>query len=661
MEEKKRKTGIDIIGDVPWGTHFCQFYQTKEDLIDLLVPYFKAGLENNEFCMWVTSEPLGEKEAREAMQKAVSDLDQYLKKGQIEIVPYTEWYLKDGVFNLQRVLNAWIDKLNQALAKGYDGLRLTGNTAWLEKREWENFTQYEEELNNAIGKYQMIAICTYSLDKCGASEVIDVVKNHQFALIKREGKWESIENSERKKAEEMILSLSKFPLENPNPILRIDAKGEILYRNPPVGDLLEATGLSEKEIFKLLPENLKKLIAEGLKTGKPLSELEVNVKDRIYSYTVVPIVENKYVNLYGQDITERKRAEEQIAYQAQLLAIVNDAVVASDAQYRLTAWNAAAESMYGWKAEEVLGRFGLDITRTEFPGVDKAEMLRAIAERGSWRGEATQARKDGTRFPVEVSSVVLRDTTGKVTGFVSVNRDITERKRSEEEMRKKNKDLESFVYMVSHDLKNPVISIQGFCSLLLKDHKKDLNEKALFYLQRVQANASLMASLCEDLLELSRIGRIENAKREISVQEVIKSVWAGVIRSFPAEDVELIMPEKFPQIFYSDKRLYQIFYNLLSNAVKFKCKDKPPRVEIGYQENDENYTFFVKDNGIGIEQKYQDKIFELFSQLKETKSEGTGVGLAIVKKIVETNQSKVWVQSQKGAGSTFYFTIPKNI
>src|SRR3990170_2772734 len=204
MEEKNRKTGIDIIGDVPWGTHFCQFYQTKEDLIDILVPYFKAGLENNELCLWVTSEPLGEKEAREAMQKAVSDLDQYLKKGQIEIVPYIEWYLKDGVFNLQRVLNAWIDKLNQALAKGYDGLRVTGNTAWLEKREWENFTQYEEEINNAIGKYQMIAICTYSLDKCGATEVIDVVKNHQFALIKREGKWELIESSERKKMEQAL-------------------------------------------------------------------------------------------------------------------------------------------------------------------------------------------------------------------------------------------------------------------------------------------------------------------------------------------------------------------------------------------------------------------------------------------------------------------------
>jgi len=204
MEEEVRKTGIDIIGDARWGTHFCQFYETKEDLIDVLVPYFKTGLENNEFCMWVTSDPLSEEEAEEAMKKAVPNFDQYLRRRQIEIVPHTEWYLKDGAFNLKRVLDAWIDKLNQALAKGYDGIRVTGNTAWLEKRDWKNFVDYEEEVNNVIGKYRMMAICTYSLDKCGASEVIDVVRNHRFALVRRMGKWELIEGSELNRAEEAL-------------------------------------------------------------------------------------------------------------------------------------------------------------------------------------------------------------------------------------------------------------------------------------------------------------------------------------------------------------------------------------------------------------------------------------------------------------------------
>ncbi|MBI5966729.1 MAG: MEDS domain-containing protein [Deltaproteobacteria bacterium] len=202
--EKITRAGIDIIGDVPWGTHFCQFYQTKKDLLDILVPYFRAGLENNEFCMWITSEPLREEDVLEAMRKALPNFDQYLKKGQIEILPHTEWYLKGGEFDSQKVLDGWVDKLNQALAEGYKGLRLTGNTFWLEKRDWRRFRDYENEVNNVIGKYRMIGVCTYCLDKCGANEVIDVISNHQFALIRREGKWELIESFERRRAEEAL-------------------------------------------------------------------------------------------------------------------------------------------------------------------------------------------------------------------------------------------------------------------------------------------------------------------------------------------------------------------------------------------------------------------------------------------------------------------------
>ncbi len=127
------------------------------------------------------------------------EFDQYLERGQIEIISYDEWYLKDDTFNPQRVLNAWADRLNQALAKGYDGIRVAGDTAWLEKRDWKNFAQYEAEVNGVIDKYRMIAICTYPLDKCGAFEIIDVFRNHQFALIKCEDKWDLIENPERKR------------------------------------------------------------------------------------------------------------------------------------------------------------------------------------------------------------------------------------------------------------------------------------------------------------------------------------------------------------------------------------------------------------------------------------------------------------------------------
>ncbi|MBA7474496.1 hypothetical protein ES707_09850 [subsurface metagenome] len=184
-----RNIGIDVIGTVPWSTHLCQFYDTKQDLLDILLPFFKTGLENNEFCIWITSEPLKEEEVKEAMRKAVPNFTRYLKSGQIEIVPYNKWYLKEGAFNGQRVLNAWIDKLNQALSKGYDGMRVTGDTAWLEEKDWRDFVNYEEEVDKVIGRYNMLTLCTYPLIKCGASEIIDVMGNHQFVLIKRAGDW----------------------------------------------------------------------------------------------------------------------------------------------------------------------------------------------------------------------------------------------------------------------------------------------------------------------------------------------------------------------------------------------------------------------------------------------------------------------------------------
>ncbi len=204
MEGKLRKTSIEAVGNVPWGTHFCQFYETKEDLIDILVPYFKAGLEDNEFCMWITAEPLNAAEAHKALQKKVRNLDDYIKKGQIEILDHNQWYTKQGHFDSDNVLKGCVEKEQNALKKGFEGFRFTGNICWLKKSDWEKFANYEEAANSVIARYRMLAVCTYSLDDCSPSEIIDVVSNHQFALIKQENEWKIIESTERKKAYEAL-------------------------------------------------------------------------------------------------------------------------------------------------------------------------------------------------------------------------------------------------------------------------------------------------------------------------------------------------------------------------------------------------------------------------------------------------------------------------
>jgi DNA repair protein RadC len=213
--ERNRETGIPAVGAVPWGTHLCCFYDTKQDLIDILVPYFKAGLENNESCIWVTSEVIPEKEAEEAMRKAVPDFTRYLEKGQIEMIPYNEWYLKEGVFHKQSVLSAWIDKLNQALARGCEGMRVSGDVARLGEKDRGDLIDYEKRLNDVIAQYRMLVICSYSSRECRASETIDVLNNHQFALSRQAGDLVFTRSSERKQAEgsqEVSLPVLKGPL-----------------------------------------------------------------------------------------------------------------------------------------------------------------------------------------------------------------------------------------------------------------------------------------------------------------------------------------------------------------------------------------------------------------------------------------------------------------
>ena len=194
-----RKFGVNLVGEIPWGTHLCQFYENKEDLVDILVPYFAEGLRNNEFCMWVTSPPLEVKEAEKALRNFLPNLDEYFRKGQIEVISYNNWYLLDGNFSCDRVLQGWVQKEKDAIQHGFDGLRLTGNTFWIERDLWNSFVDYEEAVNSVIGEHRMIALCTYCLLSCTGKDVVDVVRNHVGTLIKQGKKWNLVENATRRK------------------------------------------------------------------------------------------------------------------------------------------------------------------------------------------------------------------------------------------------------------------------------------------------------------------------------------------------------------------------------------------------------------------------------------------------------------------------------
>jgi PAS domain S-box-containing protein len=310
-----RKTGIDVIGDVPWGTHFCHFYQSKQDLIEILVPYFKAGLKNNEYCMWVTAEPLMAEEARQALSGAVPRFFSHLKKGQIDILPYTEWHMKSGSSNARGVMNGWLKRLESALDKGCTGLRLAENTFWLERRQWKRFVNHEAEVNTIIGNHKILAMCSYSLKKCSATDVMDVIGTHEFALIKQEGKWEIFQSSSHKatkralvESQAEIAHLASFPELNPNPVLEVDVAGNIKYLSPAAKKRFRSLSTKGKEHPFLA--NWESLADKIRSERLFFLSRDVNVGKSWYEQVVYYVPSTERFRIYAREVTERKKMVE---------------------------------------------------------------------------------------------------------------------------------------------------------------------------------------------------------------------------------------------------------------------------------------------------------------------------------------------------------------
>ncbi|MDD1779392.1 MAG: PAS domain S-box protein, partial [Candidatus Helarchaeota archaeon] len=460
-------------------------------------PYFEAGLSNNEFCMWITSEPLNHEEVKALMRKRIPEFDEYLKKGQIEIKPYSEWYLIDGRFDFQRVLSGWVEKLEEALKKGYDGLRLTGNTFWLEGRGiWDDFNQYEHEVNKIIGNYKMIAICTYSLIQCGAGEILDVVNTHQFALLKHKGSWELIESSQLKETKhalqkayddlEIKIKERTKDLEETNKLLQKEinerksvedalrrsrdllAKAESLAHIG-IWDFDFETGKITRSdemyhIFGVNPVDTgdldraiwDKIHPDDREKVQIAREEDFRLKHKNYplEYRIISssgIVRTlwaegelvfdqggKAIGMRGtiQDITERKRAEAELhemsAYNRSLIEASLDPLVTIGEDGTITDANHAAELITGRKRSSLIGTNFSNY----FTDPGKAQLgYKTAFETGFVQDLELELRHiDGHITPVMYSAAVFRDNKGTVKGVFAAARDLTEHKRAEAEV-----------------------------------------------------------------------------------------------------------------------------------------------------------------------------------------------------------------------------------
>jgi len=585
MEKALRKTGTEIIGDVPWGTHICQFYQTKEDLLDILVPYFKAGLENNEFCMWITSEPLKVEDAKAALNKVVKNLDHFIKKGQIEILDYSEWYTKSGKFDVNNVLQGWVEKENQALKRGYDGLRLSGNTFWLGKKDWRNFTDYEEEVNKVIAKYRMIAICSFSLDKCGASEVTDVVSNHQFALIRREGKWVIIESSERKCAEAALRVSHRFL--------------EIANRHTSINPLLNEFVMEVQKITQCVAVGIRILDEEGNIPYQAYngfsqrfyeSESPLSVKsDQCMCINVIKGTTGSKLPFYTEggsfymNGTTRFLATVSEEEKGQTRNVCNQVGYESVALVPMRLGDC------------ILGLIHVADPQENMVPLETVQILEWVAIQLGEAMQRVQAEEKIRQYNGHLEKMVKERTAELIKTTEQLQRELAERKRAEVQIQTSLKEKEVLMQEIHHRVKN---NLQVISSLLNMYSKRIHDQQVVDLFTEVRNTIHSMALIHSEFYQSERFDQINMEsylqKLANSLVQTYKTKRKWITVNISPSDVYLSMNQVIPCAL--------VLNELISNAFKHAFQEgQEGKIEVSIQRSADGIVFMrVKDDGIGF-------------------------------------------------------------
>ncbi len=427
----------------------------------------------------------------------------------------------------------------------------------------------------------------------------------------------------------------------------------------------------------------QKVLAEGLVKDYPLTIRHASGKttDVLYNATVYKNEAGEIQGVFAaaRDITERKQAEQALqaasSYNRRLIEASIDPLVTIGPDGKITDVNAATELVTGLKRADLIGTdFSEYFTQ---PEKARAGYQRVFKD-GSVRDYPLEiCHRDGHTTPVLYNATVYRDESNSVVGVFAAARDITERKQAEEEIHRlnqeleqrviertsqleaANKELEAFAYSVSHDLRAPLRHIDGFIELLQRRVTASLDEQSLHYLETIADSAQHMGTLIDNLLSFSRMGRSEMSRTQVNLAELATEVIKESEVEVGTREIEWRLSD-LPTVSGDRTMLRLVFVNLIYNALKFTRHKEHTLIEIGsLPDNPNEATIFVRDNGVGFDMKYSDNLFNVFQRLHRAEEfEGTGIGLANVRRIINRHGGRTWAEGQINQGATFYFSLP---
>ncbi len=377
------------------------------------------------------------------------------------------------------------------------------------------------------------------------------------------------------------------------------------------------------------------------------------------------------ISVIARDITERKKVEEALREsERQYRALYDDnpsMYFTLDSENMILSVNRFGAGQLGYSVSELIGKSILNVFYEKDRESAAQNMKHSVENLGQvFQWEQRKVRKNGSLLWVRETARAVKGSDGKIVIFI-VCEDITDRKKAEEELhetieelRRSNYELQQFAYITSHDLQEPLRTIASFTQLLEKRYKGNLDKDADEYIDFVVDAATRMKEMIQGLLNYSRIGTKGAEFRPTDVNKALNDAISNLKSTIDENNAEIIN-DSLPTVLGDKRLLVQLFQNLIGNAIKFKKPDEPPKIHISASLDEKNneYVFKVSDNGIGMESKYTDKIFEVFKRLHTIDEyKGAGIGLAISKRIVERHGGRIWVESEFGKGSTFYFTLP---